>query len=122
MLPYLASRASLDFSISRTNFKIRKNKLSAARVVVHRELGVAGSYTMEASLGGQSTGRTHFSARDYLLQGWTLCRSVGGGQGGERRGASLAVAIKAGRGKAPAAHTSVRGTTTRLDAMQMGTG
>ena len=45
--------------------------------------GVAGSYTMEASLGGQSAGRTHFSARDYLLQGRTLCRWQGW-EGGKR--------------------------------------
>ena len=38
MLPYLASRASPDFSMARSNFKIRKNKLTAARVVVNREL------------------------------------------------------------------------------------
>eukprot|EP00798_Chlamydomonas_sp_ICE-L_P014284 gene14284-20261_t len=30
-------------------------------------MGVAGSYTMEASLGGQSTTRAHFSARDYMM-------------------------------------------------------
>jgi hypothetical protein len=49
-------------------------KLSAARVVVHRELGVAGSYTLEASLAGSSTSATHFSARDYLAMGHNLCR------------------------------------------------
>ena len=39
-----------------------------------RELGVAGSYTMEASLGGKSADRTHFNTRDYLSQGRSLGR------------------------------------------------
>ncbi|KAG1659460.1 hypothetical protein FOA52_007930 [Chlamydomonas sp. UWO 241] len=76
MLPYLASRVSPDFSMARSNFKIRKAKLGAGRVVVNRELGVAGSYTLEASLGGQSTERRHFSARDYVLQGHNLARAI----------------------------------------------
>ena len=42
--------------------------------VVHRELGIAGSYTMEASLGGSSTTRMHFNVRSYLSQGHDLCR------------------------------------------------
>ena len=49
-------------------------KLSAARVVVHRELGVAGSYTLEASLAGGSAAAAHFGARDYLCMGANLCR------------------------------------------------
>ena len=39
-----------------------------------RELGVAGSYTMEASLGGQSSSNSHFNTRDYLSQGRCLGR------------------------------------------------
>jgi hypothetical protein len=38
--------------MDKCNFRIRKCKLSAARVVVNRELGVAGSYTMEVGWGG----------------------------------------------------------------------
>ncbi|GIM17414.1 hypothetical protein Vretimale_19956 [Volvox reticuliferus] len=76
MLPYLTARISSDFSFPKCSFKIRKAKLSAARVVVHRELGVAGSYTLEASLAGSSTSATHFSARDYLAMGHNLCRAI----------------------------------------------
>jgi len=76
MLPYLTSRLSQDYSIEKCNFRIRKYKLSAARVVVHREMGVAGSYTLEASLAGQSTSRTHFSIKDYIMQGHNLCRAI----------------------------------------------
>ncbi|EFJ43011.1 hypothetical protein VOLCADRAFT_106960 [Volvox carteri f. nagariensis] len=79
MLPYLTARISSDFSFAKCSFKIRKRtqaKLSAARVVVHRELGVAGSYTLEASLAGSSTSANHFSARDYLAMGHNLCRAI----------------------------------------------
>eukprot|EP00198_Chlamydomonas_reinhardtii_P010662 XP_001699999.1 predicted protein [Chlamydomonas reinhardtii] len=76
MLPYLTARISTDFSFSKCNFRIRKVKLSAARVVVHRELGVAGSYTLEASLAGSSAAAAHFGARDYLCMGANLCRAI----------------------------------------------
>ncbi|KAF5834507.1 hypothetical protein DUNSADRAFT_8800 [Dunaliella salina] len=61
MLPYLASCIS---------------SLGAARVVANRELGCAGAYTLEASLGGRALGRTHFSAADYISLGENLCRGV----------------------------------------------
>ncbi|KAG2486615.1 hypothetical protein HYH03_014783, partial [Edaphochlamys debaryana] len=77
MLPYLTARLSSDYSFPKCSFKIRKAKLSAARVVVHRELGVAGSYTLESSLaGGSAGGGRHFGARDYLGMGHTLCRAI----------------------------------------------
>ncbi|KAG2436433.1 hypothetical protein HXX76_006736 [Chlamydomonas incerta] len=76
MLPYLTARISTDYSFPKCSFKIRKVKLSAARVVVHRELGVAGSYTLEASLGGGSAAGAHFGARDYLGMGANLCRAI----------------------------------------------
>ena len=67
------------FNFSKCNFRIRKCKVAAARVVVNRDLGVAGSYTMEASLGGQSSTRTHFTAKDYIQLGTNLCRWGTGG-------------------------------------------
>ncbi|KXZ45627.1 hypothetical protein GPECTOR_52g29 [Gonium pectorale] len=76
MLPYLTARISSDYSFSKCSFKIRKAKLSAARVVVHRELGVAGSYTLESSLGGGSVSGSHFSVRDYLAMGASLGRAI----------------------------------------------
>ena len=74
MLPYLASRLTQDYSMPKCNFRIRRAKLSAARVVVNREMGVAGAYTLEASLGGSSATRTHFGVRDYVALGHNLCR------------------------------------------------
>ncbi len=74
MLPYLLGRMSATWSFPKCNFRIRKAKLGAARVVVHRELGCAGSYTLEASLGGCAATRTHFSAADYISMGMELCR------------------------------------------------
>lgn len=76
MLPYLTSRISSDYNIAKCNYKVRKCKMSAARVVVHRELGVAGSYTLEASLGGGSASGLHFGVRDYLAMGHSLCRAI----------------------------------------------
>ena len=59
-----------------TSWKTLKSKMSAARVVVSRELGVAGSYTMEASMAGQSHSQCHFGASDYLAQGRVLMEAV----------------------------------------------
>lgn len=63
-----------DFSFPKSSFRVRKAKLGAARVVLARELGVAGAYTLEASLAGNSTSHCHFSVRDYLAMGHNLCR------------------------------------------------
>lgn len=63
-----------DYSFPKSSFKVRKAKLGAARVVLARELGVAGAYTLEASLAGSSTSHCHFGVRDYLLMGHNLCR------------------------------------------------
>lgn len=41
MLPYLTARMSQDYDFTKCNFRTRKSKLGAARVVVHRELGCA---------------------------------------------------------------------------------
>jgi hypothetical protein len=56
--------------------RIVKAKLGAARVVVHRELGCAGAYTLEASLGGRTSVRQHFGVTSYLDQGALLCRGI----------------------------------------------
>jgi hypothetical protein len=53
-----------------------KAKLGAARVVVHRELGCAGAYTLEASLGGRLSVRQHFGVSSYIEQGALLCRGI----------------------------------------------
>ncbi|KAL6756575.1 hypothetical protein V8C86DRAFT_2645415, partial [Haematococcus lacustris] len=77
MLPYLLARRSPQvFSLAKSNFRVRKPKLGAARVVAHRELGCAGAYTLEASLGGRSADRCHFSAVDYVNAGAELCRAI----------------------------------------------
>lgn len=50
--------------------------MSTGRVVVCQEIGVTGSYTLEASLGGCSSSQTHFSAEDYYRMGKSLCQCI----------------------------------------------
>lgn len=57
MLPYLVSKLHPGYSLAKCNFKVQKSKMSTARVVACRTLGLAGSYTLEASLGGASHSR-----------------------------------------------------------------
>lgn len=76
LLPYLLSKVSDSWSYERSNFRIRKAQLGAARVVVHREVGCAGAYTLEASLGGCSATKAHFSVEDYVRMGHELGRGI----------------------------------------------
>lgn len=76
MLPYLVSKLHPGYSMTKCNFKVQKSKSGSARVVACRQLGLAGSYTLEASLGGASHNRCHFTAQDYMEMGEALCRGV----------------------------------------------
>ena len=53
---------------------MRKSKLSTARVVVARELGVSNSYPMEASMAGALN--SHFSPGDLEGVGHALCLAI----------------------------------------------
>jgi hypothetical protein len=44
------------FCFQECNFKVQRSKESTARVVVWRELGLANSFTLEASFAGPSEG------------------------------------------------------------------
>lgn len=60
------------FSWSDCTFSVSHSKRSTARVVLWRELGLANSFTLEASFGGAGFGRhqsLHFSERDFERMG-----------------------------------------------------
>ncbi|CAH3994046.1 unnamed protein product [Pieris brassicae] len=66
------------FSFENCKFRIQRSKEGTARVVVWM-LGVANSYTMEASFGGSELGSrmsTHFSVQDYESLGKTFCETL----------------------------------------------
>ena len=50
VFPHLLWRACSYFSFKDCNFKVQRSKESTARVVVHKELGVMNSFTLEASV------------------------------------------------------------------------
>ena len=74
MLPYLVSKLHAGYSMGKCSFKVQKSKASTARVVACRQLGLAGAYTLEASLGGASCNRSHFrrAARCPPCGSWHL--------------------------------------------------
>lgn len=68
----------LQFSFENCKFRIQRSKEGTGRVVVWM-LGVANSYTMEASFGGSELGSrmsTHFSVQDYESLGRTFCETL----------------------------------------------
>lgn len=79
VLPMIVARNSPLFSFASCDFKVHKSKLSTARVVVHRELGVVNSYTLEASFCGPNFGPrkdTQFSTWDLEDMGRSWCQSL----------------------------------------------
>ena len=58
---------------------MHRSKDSTARVVVHRDLNLVNSVTMEASFCGPSTGPhagTHFRTKDLISMGQLLCDAI----------------------------------------------
>ncbi|CAK1551904.1 unnamed protein product [Leptosia nina] len=74
----LHKNAADKFSFENCKFRIQRSKEGTARVVVWM-LGIANSYTMEASFGGSELGSrmsTHFSVQDYESLGKTFCETL----------------------------------------------
>ncbi|CAH2092133.1 unnamed protein product [Euphydryas editha] len=74
----LHKNAADKFSFENCKFRIQRSKEGTARVVIWM-LGVANSYTMEASFGGSEMGSrmsTHFSTQDYESLGRTFCETL----------------------------------------------
>lgn len=70
LLPYLLSRMSSLFSLRKCSFRVQRQKLSAARVVCARHIGIPYSYTLEASVAG-GAGR-HYNINDFEGLGHSL--------------------------------------------------
>ncbi|XP_052132932.1 cytosolic carboxypeptidase Nna1-like, partial [Frankliniella occidentalis] len=74
----LHKNAADKFSFENCKFRIQRSKEGTGRVVVWM-MGVANSYTMEASFGGSTLGSraaTHFSAQDFENMGRAFCETL----------------------------------------------
>lgn len=59
-----------------SSFRVFRGKASAGRVVVAREFGLVGSYTLETSLAGDGPSRQHHTIPDLLRIGSSLCYAI----------------------------------------------
>ena len=78
LFPWLMSKKAPDlFSFRECKFKVRKCKEGTARVVMWRQLGVANSFTMEATFCGANFGNIakgrHFHCGDFEAMGRHFC-------------------------------------------------
>ncbi|KAG8334986.1 Cytosolic carboxypeptidase 2, variant 2 [Homalodisca vitripennis] len=74
----LHKNAADKFSFENCKFRIQRSKEGTGRVVVWM-MGVANSYTMEASFGGSTLGgrnETHFTTQDYEAMGRSFCETL----------------------------------------------
>ena len=77
ILPLIMSKLSSEFSFEECTFHITKKKEGTARVVNWSELGVALSYTIEASfLGASPLGDGNYTINQYQELGLMLLRAV----------------------------------------------
>lgn len=79
VFPMIVAKDSPFFSYKSCDFRVHKSKLHTGRVVVHDELGVIHSYTLEASFCGPNYGsrkRTQFSALDLEAMGRDWCQGL----------------------------------------------
>ncbi|XP_031548835.1 cytosolic carboxypeptidase 2-like isoform X2 [Actinia tenebrosa] len=78
LFPWMMSQRAPDkFSFQGCKFIVRKCKESTARVVMWRQLGIANSFTMEATFCGANFGDMergrHFNTRDFQDMGRHFC-------------------------------------------------
>ncbi|XP_075213726.1 nna1 carboxypeptidase [Lycorma delicatula] len=74
----LHKNAADKFSFESCKFRIQRSKEGTGRVVIWM-MGVANSYTMEASFGGSTLGtrnQTHFTTQDYEAMGRAFCETL----------------------------------------------
>ena len=79
IFPRILWKNSSIFSFADCSFNIGKQKESTGRVVGHRELGLANSYTMEASFCGADFGRRaerHFTVAQLEEMGHYFCDTI----------------------------------------------
>eukprot|EP00818_Percolomonas_sp_WS_P003439 CAMPEP_0117437742 /NCGR_PEP_ID=MMETSP0759-20121206/1687_1 /TAXON_ID=63605 /ORGANISM="Percolomonas cosmopolitus, Strain WS" /LENGTH=840 /DNA_ID=CAMNT_0005229397 /DNA_START=1 /DNA_END=2523 /DNA_ORIENTATION=+ len=79
VFPRILWKISQNFSYNDCSFNVQKSKESTARVVVHKELGLQNSYTIEASFCGASFGRNcdkHFNTRHLEQMGHYFCEAI----------------------------------------------
>ncbi|KAG5892786.1 hypothetical protein JTB14_032660 [Gonioctena quinquepunctata] len=79
VFPLMLHKNTADkFSFESCKFRIQKAKEGTGRVVMWM-MGIANSYTMEASFAGSALGNradTHFSSQDYEQMGRSFCQTL----------------------------------------------
>lgn len=65
IIPTLLSLMTPSFSLSDTHYKIEKSKETTARIALYREMKITNSYTLEASLLGDTHSIKQFAIGDY---------------------------------------------------------
>ncbi|CAG9819492.1 unnamed protein product [Phaedon cochleariae] len=79
VFPLMLHKNTADkFSFESCKFRIHKSKEGTGRVVMWM-MGIANSYTMEASFAGSTLGNradTHFSMQDYEQMGRSFCQTL----------------------------------------------
>jgi hypothetical protein len=79
LFPQRLSQLDPSFCLRDCSFEVERGKHSAGRVVVHRELGIPHSYTLEASFLGPNLGPLegcHFNTRHYEQLGEAMGRAI----------------------------------------------
>lgn len=78
VFPYIMSKVCSDFSFENSRFVVQKSKMSTARVVMWKELGISSVYTIEASFfGSLNRKEVQFSAKDLMEIGKSVCQALG---------------------------------------------
>jgi len=79
VFPAMVGELCEGFNFSSCSFNVGRGREGCARVVAHRELGILGSYTLEASFLGGTLGRQRgkfFSREDLKGIGRSICESI----------------------------------------------
>ena len=79
IFPKMLSESCRGFKYSGCSYKLNKSKEGTARAVVHRQLGIRGVYTIEASFLGGDFGKfkgRHYTIADYQQFGVDICHAM----------------------------------------------
>jgi len=79
VFPFMLAKSAEIFSFADCSFKVQKSKEATGRVVVHKEFGIANSYTVEASFAGTDNGEhkfQHFTTLQLEALGHHFCETI----------------------------------------------
>ena len=76
LFPFILSKLNPLFSYKSSKFSVNKSKASTARVAMWRELKIPTVYTIEASFYGATESNEHFTSKDLILMGHSICQAL----------------------------------------------